>query len=304
MRRFAWVPFAVALASFVLPFATVSCESSRVEPTGADLVLRTAPEASGPDGARLGSVVLAAGGGLATAAFLAFALAGVGSLRAWNGGWIVLAGAAGVLALVVLKTRGGGAGDGLVEVDESAGAFMAGFAAGAGVLAALPAWLATRPSRPYAPAAGLVLIVAGYLLPAERMAVLDASYADSLDVREPWRGLFWLLPVAAGVVVVARRRSLAGDLASVTLAVLAPCALITLHEVWLIARDDRTELGAGPLLLLLGMALCGTWAALAARTTPAARPAPALRAPARARSPGSPPGPSARGSGGSPPAAP
>lgn len=304
MRRFAWVPFAAALAAFVLPFATVSCESSRVEPTGADLVLRTAPQTNGPDGARLGSVVLAAGGGLATAAFLAFALAGIGSLRAWNGGWIVLAGAAGVLALVVLRTRGGGAGDGLVDVDASAGAFVAGLAASAGALAAIPAWLSTRPARPYAPAAGLVLIVAGYLLPAERTAVLDVSYADSLDVREPWRGLFWLLPVAAGVVIVARRSSIAGDLASVTLAVLAPCALITFHEVWRIARDDRTELGAGPMLMLLGMALCGTWAALAARTAPAARPAPALRAPARARSPGSPPGPSAPGSGGSPPAAP
>ena len=66
MRRFTWVPFAVALFAFVLPFATVSCGELHVKPNGADLVVRTPPETEGsnPEGIDLGALVVAHGGSI------------------------------------------------------------------------------------------------------------------------------------------------------------------------------------------------------------------------------------------------
>jgi hypothetical protein len=149
VRRLASLLFTLALFAFVLPFAVVSCEDSRVEPTGADLVLRTAPETEGsiPEGIDLGELVVAYGGGLATAAFLAFALSLLAAVRGWSGGWAPLAALVGVAALVFLKTRGGNPG-GLVDVDARLGGLMAGGAGAAGMLAAAAAWLGKKGGPP------------------------------------------------------------------------------------------------------------------------------------------------------------
>jgi hypothetical protein len=308
VRRYAWVPFAVALAAFVLPFATVSCGELHVEPSGADLVLHTPPETEGsnPQGIDLGALVVAHGGGLATAAFLAFALALLASVRAWDDGWALLGAITGVTALLVLKTRTGGSAEGVIEVDASAGAFLAAGAAAVGALLLAPRTLRTASSlaRPAAPFAGALLVLAGYLLPAQRSAVISASYADSLTVRQPWISAFWLLPVAASLVLLARRRELTPDLSTVTLAVFAPTAVVFVHEIWMLWRDEARQPGVGPFLMLGGIVLSAAWA-FSARRGRAGRPAgtPPRLAPARA--PASPPdAPSAPGAAGSPPAAP
>ena len=83
-RRIVPLAFALALLAFALPFATVSCDESSVEVSGAELVLRIAPEPEGfaaPEGVELGELVVAYGGGLATAAFLAFVLSLLASVR-------------------------------------------------------------------------------------------------------------------------------------------------------------------------------------------------------------------------------
>jgi hypothetical protein len=132
--RFVWVPFAVALAGFVLPFATVSCGATRFEPTGAELVLRSAPESecvgrtcvTEEDPASLdvdlGEIVVELAGGLATAAFLGFAFALVVARIETRGGWTTLAGAVGVAALLFLGTRDYGLGGGPDERDSRSGA--------------------------------------------------------------------------------------------------------------------------------------------------------------------------------------
>lgn len=302
MRRLTWLPFAVALFAFVLPFATVSCGQVSVEPTGADLVLRTPPETQDPDDPGIGRVVVDFGGGLATVAFLAFAFALVASARDWGYAWVTLAGFTGVAALVVLKMRGGGGGGAVVEVDAGVGGFLAGLAGTAGAVAVLSVWTRKQRVRANLPAAGLVAIVAGYIAPAWQTELLASSYADTLNVREPWRGLFWLLPIAAAASLVVRRDLLTRDLSTVALAVYGPTAVVTVHDLWRSSQDDRAEPGPGPFLVLLGLGLSG-WFALRARRGPTARPA---RAPAQpARAPAAPPsGRSAPGSGGSPPGAP
>jgi hypothetical protein len=307
VRRFTWVPFAVALFAFVLPFATVSCGDLHVEPSGADLVLRTPPETGGPNpqGIDLGALVVAHGGGLATAAFLAFALALLASVRAWDDGWALLGAITGVTALLVLKTRTGGGAEGVIEVDAGAGAFLAAVAAAVGALLVAPASLRTASSfaRPAAPLAGALLVLAGYLLPAQRSAIISASYADSLTVREPWISAFWLLPVAASLVLLARRHELTPDLSTVTLAVFAPTAVVLMHEIWTLWRDEARQPGVAPFLMLGGIALSAAWA-FGARRGRAGLPAGTPR-PAPARGPAPPPdAPSGPGAAESPPAAP
>ena len=153
IRRVTPLAFALALLAFALPFATVSCDDARVEASGADLVLRTAPETEGraPEGIELGELVVAAGGGLATAAFLAFALGLLASARMWRSGWAPFAGVVGVAALVFLKTRGGP--ENIAEVDAQIGAFLAAGAGAAAALAAGAVWLrgGRPPLRPLAP---------------------------------------------------------------------------------------------------------------------------------------------------------
>lgn len=296
MRRASSAAFAVALLAFTLPFAAVSCEGSSVDATGADLVLRTEPEAEGS--VDIGSFVVAYAGGLATAAFLALALALFSVVRRWGDAWTALCGLAGITALLVLKWRSAGAGGELATVDVRVGGFLAVAAALLGVAALGPAWV----KRPSAPAVGAVLMVAGYLLPGERSELLTSSYADSLNVREPWTSLFWLLPVVMGVLLVLRRERLGGDLATVALCVLGPVGLVALHDVWRIWQDGQVEAQPGVFLLLAGMAVSAAW--VVSRRARAARPAAARPAPAPARAPGSRPAPSTRGSAGSPPAAP
>jgi hypothetical protein len=299
VRRYAWVPFAVALAAFVLPFATVSCGELHVKPSGADLVLRTPPETEGsnPEGIDLGALVVARGGGLATAAFLAFALALLASVRAWDRGWVLLGAVTGVTALLVLKTRTGGAAQGVIEIDAGAGAYLAVGAAAVGTLLLAPRWLRTASSRvrPAAPVAGVLLVLAGYLLPAQRSAVLSASYADSLTVRQPWTSAFLLLPVAASLVLLARRHEVTPDLSTVTLAVFGPTAVVFVYEIWMLWRDEARQVGVAPFLMLGGIVLSAGWA-FSARKGRAGRPAAAQPEPAQARAPAPPPdAPSARG---------
>ena len=143
IRRVAPLAFALALLAFALPFATVSCEDAQVKASGAHLVLRTPPETEGraPEGIDLGELVVAAGGGLATAAFLAFALGLLASARMWQSGWAPFAGVVGVAALVFLKTRGGP--ENIADVDTQIGAFLA---VGAGAAAALAAGRLFDPS--------------------------------------------------------------------------------------------------------------------------------------------------------------
>ena len=109
IRRVAPLAFTLALLAFALPFATVSCEDAQVKASGAHLVLRTPPETEGraPEGIDLGELVVAAGGGLATAAFLAFALGLLASARMWQSGWAPFAGVVGVAALVSSRPAAG-----------------------------------------------------------------------------------------------------------------------------------------------------------------------------------------------------
>jgi hypothetical protein len=309
VRRFVWVPFAVALTAFVLPFATVSCGPLVTEPTGAELVLRSPPEtrSSTSERAEIGQLVLAYGGGLATAAFIAFAFALVAGVRGWAG-WPAAGGMAGVVALLALRFRDSGlpAGAGAdVTVDTRVGAFIAAVAGALGALIAAVVWLREErrdPVAPIIPGIGATLIVIGYLMPSDRSEHAPHAYADSLDLRHPWRAAFWLLPVAVGALLWARRRTLTRDLSTVALGVLGPTGVVVSYDVWRLWREEGTQPGLARYSLLAGIVLSALWAYAVKRGRagwPAAvraRPAPAPAAPRHDRS--------APGSGGSPPAAP
>ena len=262
IRRVAPLAFALALLAFALPFATVSCEDAQVKTSGADLVLRTPPETEGraPEGIDLGELVVAAGGGLATAAFLAFALGLLASARMWQSGWAPFAGVVGVAALVFLKTRGGP--EDVAEVDTQIGAFLA---AGAGVAAALAAaalWLrdGRPPLRPLAPVIAAGLLLFGYLFPSERSPLVIVAYADTLNVRRPWDGLFWLLPVVVGVLLLARRHGVSRNLAGFAVGVLAVAAADVADEIWSLVREDGVQPGIAPPAFLAGIVTAGAWA--------------------------------------------
>lgn len=262
-RRVAPLAFALALLAFALPFATVSCDDARVEPSGADLVLRTAPETQGqaPDGVGLGELVVAYGGGLATAAFLAFALSLLASLRMWRSGWAPLAGAVGVAALIFLKTRGADGPENIAEVDARTGGLLAAGAGTAGVLAAGAVWLRDDrpPSRPLAPALAAGLLLFGYLFPSERSPLVVVAYADTLNVRRPWDGAFWLLPVVAGVLLLARRHAMSRNLAGFAVGVLAVSAADIADEIWSLVREDDAQPGIAPPAFLAGIVTAGVW---------------------------------------------
>jgi hypothetical protein len=257
--------FALALLAFALPFATVSCDDAQVDPSGADLVLRTAPETQGqaPEGIALGELVVAYGGGLATAAFLAFALSLLAAARAWEPGWAPLSGLVGVAALLFLKTRGaGGRGpEDIAEVDARIGGFLAAGAGAAGAIAAGTVWLrGGRPAlRPLAPVVAAGLLLFGYLLPSERSPLLVVAYADTLDLTRPWDGAFWLLPVVVGVLVLARRRAVSRNLAGFAVGVLAVAAADVADEIWGLLREDDAQPGVSAIAFLAGIVTAGTW---------------------------------------------
>jgi hypothetical protein len=262
IRRVAPPAFALALLAFALPFATVSCNDARVEVSGADLVLRSPPETEGraPEGIELGELVVASGGGLATAAFLAFALGLLASARMWRSGWAPFAGVVGVAALVFLKTRGGP--ENIAEVDAQFGAFLA---AGAGAAAALTAgavWLrgGRPPLRPLAPAIAAGLLLFGYLFPSERSPLVLVAYADTLNLRRPWDGLFWLLPVVVGILLLARRQGVSRNLAGFAVGVLAVAAADVADEIWGLVREDDVQPGIAPPAFLTGIVTTGAWA--------------------------------------------
>lgn len=265
MQRAAAVAFAVALFAFVLPFATVSCDEARVEPTGAELVLRSAPDEEGTpqQDFELGQLVVAVGGGLATAAFLAFALSLLAAVRGWNGGWATLAGLVGVAALVLLKTRGGDGGvDAIVEVDAKAGGIIAAVAGAVGALVAGAAWLGgdEKPRvQPVAPVAALALLLFGYLYPVEHEPPLAVAYADTLDLEHPWDGAFWLLPVLVGILFLAKRQGLSRGTAAISVGVLAVVGTDVADEIGHYWRDDEA-VGISPIAFLAGMITAAAWA--------------------------------------------
>jgi hypothetical protein len=266
MGRAAAVAFAVALFAFVLPFATVSCDDARVEPTGADLVLRSAPETEGspPEGADLGELVVAYGGGLATAAFLAFVVSLLGVVRSWPGGWATFGGLVGVAALVFLKTRGSGRGaEALAAVDARVGGILAAGAGAVGGLAAGATWLRGNerpPLRPLAPAVAAALLLFGYLYPSERATLANFAYADTLDLTNPWDGGFWLLPVFVGILFLARRHGASRRLTSFSIGILAVAAADVADEVWNAWREDEVQVGIAPIAFLAGIVTAGAWA--------------------------------------------
>jgi hypothetical protein len=266
IRPGAPVAFAVAMLAFALPFATVSCDDSSVEVSGAELVLRSAPETEGfaaPEGVALGELVVAYGGGLATAAFLAFALSFLAMVRGWAPAWAPLAGAVGVVALVFLKTRGTGGGAGeIAEVDARIGGWLAAGAGAAGALAAGAMWLRgdRPPLRPLAPVIAAGLLLFGYLFPSERSPLVVVAYADTLNLRRPWGGAFWVLPVVVGVLLLARRRAASRTLAGFAVGVLAVAAADVADEIWSLVREDETQLGIAPPAFLAGIVTAGVWA--------------------------------------------
>ena len=255
------------MLAFALPFATVSCDESSVEVSGAELVLRSAPETEGfaaPEGVALGELVVAYGGGLATAAFLAFALSFLAMVRGWAPAWAPLAGAVGVVALVFLKTRGTGGGAGeIAEVDARIGGWLA---SRGGLPQALsrPArsWLRgdRPPLRPLAPVIAAGLLLFGYLFPSERSPLVVVAYADTLNLRRPWDGAFWVLPVVVGVLLLARRRAVSRTLAGFAVGVLAVAAADVADEIWSLVREDETQLGIAPPAFLAGIVTAGVWA--------------------------------------------
>jgi hypothetical protein len=264
MRPASAAAFAVALLAFVLPFATVSCDGARVEPTGAELVLRSAPEEEGTpqQDFQLGDLVVAYGGGLASAAFLAFALSLLAALRGWNGGWATLAGLVGVAALVFLKTRGGGEGEAIAEVDAKAGGIVAAGAGAVGGLIAGAAWLRgdERPRvHPVAPVAAWALLLFGYLYPVEHEPPLSVAYADTLDLENPWDGAFWLLPVLVGILFLAKRQGLSRATAALSVGVLAVVGTDVADEIGHYWRDDEA-VGISPIAFLAGMITAAVWA--------------------------------------------
>ena len=263
IRRVAPLAFALALLAFALPFATVSCDEAHVEPSGADLVLRTAPETEGqaPEGIDLGELVVASGGGLATAAFLAFALSLVASVRMWGSGWAPLGGAVGVAALLFLKTRGTGGTEAIAEVDARIGGFLAAGAGAAGALAAGVVWLRVDrpPLRPLAPVAAAWLLLFGYLFPSERSPLVVVAYVDTLNLRRPWDGAFWLLPVVVGVLLLARRHAVSRTLAGFAVGVLAVAAADVGDEIWGLLREHGAQPGIAPPAFLAGIVTAGAW---------------------------------------------
>lgn len=290
MRRAAAGAFAVALFAFVLPFATVSCDDAQVEATGADLVLREAPETEGrtpeaPDDEEpsledldLGELVVAYGGGLATAAFLAFALSLLAAVRGWAPGWAPIAGVVGVAALLFLKTRGaGGRGpEGVAEIDARFGGILAGGVGAAGAVAAGAVWLREPerpPLRPWAPVVAAALLLFGYLFPSERSPLIVAAYADTLDLRNPWDGAFWVLPVLVGVLLWSRRQEPSRTLVAFTVGVFAVVGADVADEILQLWRDDDAQPGVAPIAFLGGMATAGTWA-IAREWAQLRRPAP------------------------------
>ena len=255
--------FAVALLAFVLPFATVSCDESSVEVSGAELVLRSAPETEGlaaPEGIELGELVVASGGGLATAALLAFALGLLASARMWRSGWAPIAGVVGVAALIFLKTRGGP--EDIAEVDARIGAFLAAGAGAAAALAAGAVWLrdGRPPLRPLAPVIAAGLLLFGYLFPSERSPLVVVAYADTLNLRRPWDGVFWLLAVMVGVFLLARRHGVSRNLAGFAVGVLAVAAADVADEIWRLLREDDVQPGIAPPAFLAGIVTAGAWA--------------------------------------------
>ena len=264
-RPAAPLAFAVAMFAFALPFATVSCDESSVEVSGAELVLRSAPETEGfaaPEGVELGELVVAYGGGLATAAFLAFALSLLASVRLWGSGWAPLAGAVGVAALFFLRTRGSGGTDSIAEVDARIGGFLAAGAGAAGALAAGAVWLRSGRLRlrPVAPVVAAGLLLFGYLFPAERSPLVVVAYADTLNPRRPWDGAFWLLPVIVGVLLLARRHAPSRTLAGFAVGVLVVAAADVADEIWGLLREDDAQPGIAPPAFLAGILTAGAWA--------------------------------------------
>ena len=106
--------------------------------------------------------------------------------------------------------------------------------------------------------AGLLLF--GYLFPSERSPLVVVAYADTLNLRRPWDGAFWLLPVVVGVLLLARRHSLSRTLAGFAVGVLAVGAADVADEIWSLVREENAQPGIAPPAFLAGIVTAGAWA--------------------------------------------
>jgi drug/metabolite transporter (DMT)-like permease len=104
------------------------------------------------------------------------------------------------------------------------------------------------------------LLVFGYLFPSERSPLVVIAYADTLSLRRPWDGVFWLLPVVVGVLLLARRQGVSRNLAGFAVGVLAVAAADVADEIWGLVREDDVRAGIGPPAFLAGIVTAGAWA--------------------------------------------
>ena len=107
-------------------------------------------------------------------------------------------------------------------------------------------------------AAGLLLF--GYLFPSERSPLVVVAYADTLNPRRPWDGVFWLLAVTVGVFLLARRHGVSRNLAGFAVGVLAVAAADVADEIWRLVREDDVQPGIAPPAFLAGIVTAGAWA--------------------------------------------
>jgi hypothetical protein len=84
-------------------------------------------------------------------------------------------------------------------------------------------------------AAGLLLF--GYLFPSERSPLVVVAYADTLNPRRPWDGVFWLLAVTVGVFLLASRHGVPPNLAGFAVGVLAVAAADVADEIWGLVQE-------------------------------------------------------------------
>ena len=100
----------------------------------------------------------------------------------------------------------------------------------------------------------------GYLFPSERSPLVVVAYADTLNVRRPWDGAFWLLPVVVSVLLLASRHAVSRTLAGFAVGVLAVAAADIADEIWRLVREDDTQPGIAPPAFLAGIVTAGVWA--------------------------------------------
>ena len=158
--------------------------------------------------------------------------------------WLGLAGrrcrSRGVVALVFLKTAAGGGGHrGGRREDRRRPAAGAGQRRSGG-RRGLAAWRSSASSTPGSGDRRRVVAVR-LPVPVRAFAARRVAYADTLNVRRPWDGAFWLLPVVVGVLLLARRHAVSRTLAGFAVGVLAVAAADIADEIWDLVQEDDAQ---------------------------------------------------------------